>query len=563
MKKIVFLLFIGAFALSACRKDDPVDIQDNRQIVLFLSTQSTSSSLLKASTVAANLDEKRIDKVILYSVDEGGNILKIHPVIQNPKIGGEEISIPRKTKSMYAIANPSNGIIGATPSTVSDLVNLTGDFPAAPEIPLLMGGMGPVNSYSVNVELIRAVAKINIKGTNGFKIGSITVQNTPDSVYVFKRTPLAIPGHVNMLSYTKMEFYPPVTDTTLYVPENSKGDSTVFVVTGDIDNEPVEYIFSLKSGGKAIDIVRNTRYQVSINPAAEPSGTITISMPDWDEGGLVDDITDDVPSNPNPYKNGIKILAIGNSYAEDAMAYMYEQLVQLGVDENGITLVNAHYGGATLADHVNFATSGSTVYTRQSYIGNEWASSVSSQTLLSILKSENWDIITMQQASADSPYSANYTDGHIQSLITWIWNNANNHDYKLVWNMTQAWSEDFPQSVDQLWMYQNICSNVNTYIKPDNNFKIIIPTGTAIQNARGLYGDNLNRDYSHLNNLGCYIVAATWIKAITGFDIANLDTPFDAYKSGKGDSYEIDATDLAKIVQSVNNAISKPYNTTP
>ena len=46
---------------------------------------------------------------------------------------------------------------------------------------------------------------------------------------------------------------------------------------------------------------------------------------------------------------------------------------------------------------------------------------------------------------------------------------------------------------------------------------MIIPSGTAIQNARtSVLGDTFNRDGSHLNKIGKYTAACTWYEALTG-----------------------------------------------
>ena len=109
-------------------------------------------------------------------------------------------------------------------------------------------------------------------------------------------------------------------------------------------------------------------------------------------------------------------------------------------------------------------------------------------------------------------------------------------------------------------MYNSICSTVQTKIVTNNAFDFIIPTGTAIQNARGYYGDILNSDGTHLSNPGCYIAGAMWVKTITGFDISKLTIPYTASGSYYGSStYTITADDLMKVVQSVNAAANLPF----
>ena len=58
-------------------------------------------------------------------------------------------------------------------------------------------------------------------------------------------------------------------------------------------------------------------------------------------------------------------------------------------------------------------------------------------------------------------------------------------------------------------MYNAIIETTQSFILPNSQFSMIVPVGTAIQNARTSYlGDNLNRDGTHLDyGIGRYIAA--------------------------------------------------------
>ena len=52
----------------------------------------------------------------------------------------------------------------------------------------------------------------------------------------------------------------------------------------------------------------------------------------------------------------------------------------------------------------------------------------------------------------------------------------------------------------------------------------VIPCGTAIQNARLVRGDVLNRDGLHLElTYGRYTAACTWFEAITGMPVTDIN----------------------------------------
>ena len=259
-----------------------------------------------------------------------------------------------------------------------------------------------------------------------------------------------------------------------------------------------------------------------------------------------------------------KILAIGNSFSEDGMRFLYDMLQQTGVSSNPI-LVNAYISGCDLYTHTQNAKSNSASYTRQT-IGTRGTINWSDKlfTLKNLIEQNKWDIITLQQQSLSSGKIETYNDD-LDYLIDYVKRYAINSNVKLGWHMTWAYADNTNlESFDdfnnnQRYMYQQICNAVTTKILPKTEFEFIIPAGTAIQNARLHFGDFLTdpEDGIHLNNLGCYVVAVTWLKAIAGCDVAKLITPY--YASATAEPVTIDKTMLEKIVQSVNAAVEMPF----
>ena len=274
------------------------------------------------------------------------------------------------------------------------------------------------------------------------------------------------------------------------------------------------------------------------------------------------DPSEDPPSYP--YKNGIKILAIGNSFSRDGMQYLYDMLRQTGTVSN-VFLTNAYIGGCDLYTHAQNAQNNNRNYTRQIF-GPRGVIDESGGlfTLKELIEQNDWDIITLQQASPSSGKPATY-NSDLDYLITYVKQNAKNPNVKLGWHMTWAYAAttshaNFPDyGSNQRNMYNQICNATITKIVPKTDIVFIIPAGTAIQNARLHFGDNLNNpgDGYHLNNLGCYIAAATWLKIITGRNVAELMIPYNA--SATAVPVTIDAGRLEKIVQSVNAAVATPF----
>ena len=475
--------------------------------------------------------------------------------------------------------NLESSLVTAPPSTVSDLKSLTASFATAPSpASLLMSGSAEIENATANIQLIRAVSKIEITGKNNFIITSVTVMNTPDRGYVFNQGTPSVPVSATRTSY------PVVTSPTpiLYVAESTIGNPVQFEVVGKYDGNEAKYTFSITDNREPVNIVRNTHYQVNITPITEDECIVTFIIPDWEDETADNYVI--VYTPPNSYKKGIKILAIGNSYSENSLQYMADLLLQLGIGEGNkanIKLVNAYIAGGTLKNHADNARNNTSINLyRQTYNESGIATNVGGFTLQQLIKEDDWDVITLQQASEDSGDPDTYNIDLVY-LIDYVNTNATNPKFKLGWHMTWAYAESYITGNvnytdlygNQDGMYHAICNTVQDKIspKPDGAFDYIIPTGTAIQNARTHYSDEeISYDGSHLENLGCYIASAMWIKTITGYDIAKLTTPYPMYLEWDEILYgpsptetTINASTLLKVVEAVNAAATNPFEITP
>jgi len=256
-----------------------------------------------------------------------------------------------------------------------------------------------------------------------------------------------------------------------------------------------------------------------------------------------------------------RILSIGNSFSQDAMRYMLDILVKNGVSADNVLIVNAYIGGMDLQGHAGNAVSNSAAYIRQSFGFNGAMTTTSGVTLLSILTENDWDYITLQQASHHSGNPATY-DPYVDDLIAFIKSNAANPDVKIGWHMTWAYAQNsthtgFPYyGSDQMTMYNAIASAVQA--KVAGKFDFIIPAGTAVQNARTttLFSDNLCSDGYHLNDFGRFIAGAMWIKQIYGL---NVDV-FDSYQAMN--KFNLTKNHITTIKKCVDDAFAKPFGVT-
>ncbi|MBQ7718392.1 MAG: DUF4886 domain-containing protein [Clostridia bacterium] len=259
--------------------------------------------------------------------------------------------------------------------------------------------------------------------------------------------------------------------------------------------------------------------------------------------------------------SSLKVLAIGNSFSVDAMQWLYNVLTDMGVEE--VVLGNLYVSGCSLGTHASNAKNNSEAYTYYKCskdTNGEWQKAKT--TMLYGIEDEDWDYITMQQASGQSGLPSSY-EPSLSYLIDYV--KAKRPNAKLLWHMTWAYQGDSTHASfinygkSQNVMYRSILNAVNQNIVNNSSFDGIIPCGTAVQNMRtSSIGDNMTRDGYHMNVVyGRYLLSVMWAKMLTGSsDFASL-TGIPA-RIGT-----VDKDTLEIIIESVENAYKKPFEVTP
>ena len=213
----------------------------------------------------------------------------------------------------------------------------------------------------------------------------------------------------------------------------------------------------------------------------------------------------------------IKVLAIGNSFSEDAVEnYLYELAAAQG---DSLVIGNAFIGGCSIDRHLDNLKTGKADYAYRKIVGGKKTDTMNSR-LDSIIVNEPWDIITLQQSSPLSGKPASYQNlGELKQMVLKL---ATNPKVEIVWHLTWAYPQKTRSSVirsfdnNQQTMYKAI---VNTALEvlPTVGIERFIPTGITIQLAREELGDCLNRDDIHLSlSLGRFAAACTWCEFLTG-----------------------------------------------
>ena len=251
------------------------------------------------------------------------------------------------------------------------------------------------------------------------------------------------------------------------------------------------------------------------------------------------------------------------------MHLLYEIAQREGTEK--IVLGNLVIGGCSLATHAYNIMAKEPAYSFLRNENGEWKTTKEC-TMLYGVEYEDWDIITIQQASVHSGKAETY-DNSIQLITTFLNANKRNPNAKILWNMTWAYaqspiSDSFKYyENDQMTMYRCIVGAVQEKILPDGTFAGVLPVGTAIQNARtSCLGDTMNRDAAHLGDLGRVIAAYTWYCSLAGkeLDQIALDAVPDKLTVNYSESGDmpLSKTEKQVIAEAVKNALENPFEVT-
>ncbi len=228
----------------------------------------------------------------------------------------------------------------------------------------------------------------------------------------------------------------------------------------------------------------------------------------------------------------IKILAIGNSFSIDAMEYLWPILRAGGIDE--VVLGDLFIGGCPVDHHAQNIAEDAHTYVYLKNTDGVWHHTTE-VSLSEGLLDEEWDIITLQQASHDSGLPETYA--RQAEIIDYVNRHKRNPAALLYWHMTWAYQADSDHwgfsryGCDQATMYNAILGSVETRILTNPAYAGVIPAGVAIQNLRGTpVGDTVTRDGFHMSEShGRYAVALTWAQTLCGVDPDTVDWMPEAF----------------------------------
>ena len=268
-----------------------------------------------------------------------------------------------------------------------------------------------------------------------------------------------------------------------------------------------------------------------------------------------------VDPNYDPVNNDktLKVLAIGNSFSNDTTHFLEDIARAEGFET--VLVGNLYIGGCSLQTHAQNVAGNLPAYRFYMNYDGEWVT-IEECSLDYALKNQDWDIITMQQASTWSGKPDTY-EPYLTQLIEYVNANKTNPNARLAWNMTWAYQSNFEKDMfaqyarNQDVMYYAITSTVQSTVMAHKEFSYIMPCGTAIQNARTSYvGDTLTRDGYHMSELGRVITSYTWLATFLNEPLTEINF------TRVSDTLVLTEQDKAMILEAVNNAIANPFQVT-
>ncbi len=215
----------------------------------------------------------------------------------------------------------------------------------------------------------------------------------------------------------------------------------------------------------------------------------------------------------------IKVLAIGNSFSQDAVEYVRAISACSGAD---VLVGNLYIGGCSLEQHWNNVKDNSRSYTyfRFGEVGQE----VENSAILETLQLENWDFVTFQQASYASGQPDTY-EPYLSLLSEFVKKNAPG----AMQLIHQTWAYEIDSDHEGFASYNNDQSTMfsaikDAYSKASQSIGVrLIPCGEAMQFARKTKpfgysngGKSLCRDGFHASiPHGRFLLGAVWFEVIT------------------------------------------------
>ena len=254
--------------------------------------------------------------------------------------------------------------------------------------------------------------------------------------------------------------------------------------------------------------------------------------------------------------DALKILFVGNSFAVDTMEHAANIAHSFGVSK--VKFGTLFVGGCSIEMHYNHAVEDCAAYTYYVNEGDGW-SSTPEYKISDAVKSDDWDWIAIQHGTKGT---ARYTSCEcyekLAPLVDYLKALAPTHTkiaFNLTWlgESTRQHHEIISYGGNMALMRENLVKVTKEMVLSLPSIDLLVPTGTAIENARTSNIGLLTRDCYHLSvDKGRFIAGLAFISTITGIDASKIEWTPD----------NVDEYAWRVAIESVKNAQKYPFNIT-
>lgn len=242
----------------------------------------------------------------------------------------------------------------------------------------------------------------------------------------------------------------------------------------------------------------------------------------------------------------MNILSIGNSFSQDAQRYLHQIAKADGVN---IQAFNLYIGGCPLSIHYRNMLSEQPAYTLEMN-GSSTGFQVS---LKDALWNRDWDIITLQQVSSQSPDYDTYQP-YLDGLVEYVRRLV--PKAKIAVHQTWAYEQGSKRLCEELQYsdYRQMLGDlVKAYQKAAEHIgaDYVIPSGEVFGAMVESGMEKIHRDTFHAGlGLGRYALGLIWYRVLTGNDVTN--NPFHDFDE------EVSAEEIAVAKKCVSE-VSERY----
>lgn len=214
----------------------------------------------------------------------------------------------------------------------------------------------------------------------------------------------------------------------------------------------------------------------------------------------------------------MNILSIGNSFSQDAQRYLHRIAKADGFEMNTF---NLYIGGCPLSKHYRNMLSDEREYELEMN-GQGTGFPVS---LKEALLNRNWDVITIQQVSNESPDYKTYQP-YLQKVVDYVRECAPHA--KLAFHQTWAYEENSKMLNEGMGYahHEEMFADIkNTWQKAvaETGSDLFIPSGECFEELLKNGIEKIHRDTYHASyGLGRYTLGLLWYRVLTGNDISAI-----------------------------------------